>query len=113
MRKAYVLFFVGVFLLMVSLSFAQTPRDNADSRDDLAVIPSEGLTMFTNLGVTGVDIDGVPGYIQMISSRGQIFYLYIDDTNALRIASGATVGTAASPNTTDWNNAGEKVGLQD
>lgn len=114
MRKYCFLIVASIILLMVGLSFAQTPRRNAASDDgsNTEYRPSEGLTMFTNLGVTGLDVDGVPGYIEMISSSGKIFYLYIDDLDILRIASPSQVGLIASPNTTDWNNAGESIGRQ-
>ena len=111
MRKLLVIA-VSITLLMVGISVAQQPRDYADSRDNINVLPSEGLSVFTNVGVTGVDVDGVPGYIMMLSSSGKIFYLYIDSRGFLMIASGATVGTTASPNTTTWSNAGERVGSQ-
>jgi hypothetical protein len=69
MRKICVLLTISIFLLMVASSFAQIPRANRDVRDlaNQEWIPSEGLTMFTNIGTTGVDVDGVPSYIQMIS----------------------------------------------
>lgn len=112
MRK-YIALVLVLVVLMVSYALAQTPRDNADVRDLGNVYPkSEGLTTFTNVAVTGLDATGVPGYIEMISSSGRIFYLYVDDGGWLRIASPALVATSASPNVTDWNNLGDKVGSQ-
>jgi len=62
---------------MVSPSFAQGPRGGTSS---------EGKTSFTNIAVTGLNDDGttggydagIPGYIEMTSTKGDIYYLYID-----------------------------------
>lgn len=94
---------VLAFLFMVGFSLAQTPRDNTSS---------EGKTGFTNIAVTGLNVDGVPGYIEMTNSEGRVWYLYVDDTDRLRIASAPQVGSGASPQTTNWNNLGTVVGTQ-
>lgn len=104
-------------LLMIGTAFAQTPRNYVDVKDNFAAsevsnIPSEGLTIFTDIAVTGLNVEGVPGYISMTSSTGRLFYLYIDDANTLRIASPNQVATTASPNMIDWNNVGERIGGQ-
>jgi len=96
---------MSMVLLMVSFSLvlAQTPRQPTSS---------EGKTTFTNIAVVGLDVSGVPGYIEMVSSAGETYYLYIDDTGNLNVASAQTVGSGASPQTTDWNNYGTTVGEQ-
>lgn len=90
-------------VLMVGVAYAQTPRENTSS---------EGKTGFTNIAVTGLNVDGVPGYVEMTNSEGRVWYLYIDDTDRLRIASAPQVGSGASPQTTNWNNVGTLVGTQ-
>jgi len=97
---------LGMVLLIANLSFAQTPRGSNQVR-------SEGKSRYTNLAVTGLDVTGVPGYIELMSSSGRRGYLYLDDSFRLRLASDATVSnSAASPQTTDWSNAGIVVGEQ-
>lgn len=103
---------VVVALLMAPLCFAQTPRQPTSS---------EGKTTFTNIAVTGLNNDGsdglvdpgTPGYIEMISTTGRTFYLYIDAGDMLRMSSGVGVGFSASPATIGWaDGSGEIVGLQ-
>ena len=100
-KSLFVAVIVG--LLMTSFSFAQTPRDNTSS---------EGKTGLTNIAVTGLNVTGVPGYIELTSSAGRVFYLYIDGTDTVRIASAVQVGSGASPQSTNWNNVGDKIGSQ-
>ena len=95
-------------LLMVSFSFAQTPRQPTSS---------EAKTTFANIAVTGLDNDGTstienpgtPAYIEMTSSKGDVFYLYIDYDGILRIASESQVGYLASPATVSWGAAASGV----
>lgn len=104
MRKyAFVVVALSI-LLMAGISLAQVPRSDVPSTD--------GKTSFTNIAVRGVDVAGVPGYIEMYSTANTTFYLYIDDYGKLRIASDVAVGSGASPQTTDWNNVGTVVGGQ-
>ena len=92
---------ISIILLMVSPSFAQTPRNP---------LPSEGKSTFTNIAVVGLNKDGtsavvnpgVPGYIEMTSTAGDVFYIYIDNDGVLRIASDAAVGLGASHNIVSW-----------
>ncbi len=95
---------VSIILLMVSPSSAQNSRDGTSS---------EGKTTFTNIGVRGLNKDGtsaivdpgLPGYIEMTSTAGNVFYLYIDYDGILRIASDAVIGRGASPNIVSWGGA--------
>lgn len=113
MRKiCFTLFVLSVILLMVSHSFAQGPR---------GATSSEGKTGFTNIAVTGLADDGtdgfvdtgVPGYIEMTSTKGDIFYLFIDYDGVLRLASELAVGYNASPSIVGWtDSSGIVVGLQ-
>ena len=114
MKKYLALLIVFSMMLMVSLSFvlAQTPRDEDDTALGERLTPGEGKTSFTNLSVRGLNVDGVPGYIEMVSSAGRIYYLYFADDGTLKQASPSQVATTASPNVTDWNNAGVRIGGQ-
>ncbi|GAF67476.1 unnamed protein product, partial [marine sediment metagenome] len=72
--------------------------------------PSEGKTTFTNIAVVGLEKDGttiiatpgVPGYIEMTSCNGNVYYLYIDYEGYLCLASEEIVGHGASPAVLDW-----------
>ncbi len=104
---------ISIILLMVSPSFAQTPRQPTSS---------EGKSTFTNIAVVGLNKDGtsavanpgVPGYIEMTSTAGNVFYIYIDNDGVLRIASDVVIGLGASPNTVSWGGAASApaVGVQ-
>ncbi len=104
MKKFLAGFCVIAILLMVSLSFAQGPRDGTSS---------EGKTTFTNLAVTGLNKDGtngtsapgLPGYLEMTSSAGNVYYLYVDYNGSLKLASAITVGIGASPTIVGWADA--------
>jgi hypothetical protein len=81
---------------MVKFSYAQQPRESKSV--------SEGKTVFTNIAVVGLNDDGTspsanpgtPGYIEMVSSKGDTFYLYIDYNGKLKIASDIAVGCVGS-----------------
>lgn len=98
---------------MVGLSFAQTPRQPTSS---------EGKTSFTNIAVRGLNKDGtstitnpgVPGYIEMTSTAGNVYYLYVSHDGTLMLASEEIIGLGASPNTVSWGGAtsAEVVGRQ-
>lgn len=101
-----------MILLMVSFSLAQTPRQPTSS---------EGKATFTNIAVVGLNKDGtgaynnqgLPGYIEMTSTAGAVYYLYIGSDDNLRIASERMVGYLASPATVGWADAsGPIVGNQ-
>lgn len=113
MRKiCFSVFVLSTILLMVGLSFAQTPRQPTSS---------EGKSGFTNIAVRGLSKDGtdgtaqagIPGYIEMTSTKGDVFYLYIGYNGRLRIASELIVGLGASPAIVGWSDAsGPVVGEQ-
>ena len=103
---------ISVILLMVSPSIAQTPRQPTSS---------EGKSGFTNIAVRGLDKDGtsrhtqqgLPGYIEMTSTKGDVFYLYVGFDGKLRLASEVHVGYLASPSVVGWSDAsGVIVGNQ-
>ena len=104
---------LAISFMVVGVAFAQTPREYGDKDDgSMSPSPSEGLSVFTNLAATGVNVEGVPGYIALTGSNGDLWYLYVDDQGLLRIASPAVVATSASPNVVDWSNLGTRVGAQ-
>ena len=103
---------ISIILLMVSFSLAQTPREGKSS---------EGKTTFTNIAVVGLNKDGadasinpgLPGYIEMVSSAGSTYYLWIGYDGSLHIASEVIIGYAASPTTVSWRDgSGPRVGSQ-
>ena len=112
MRKRLALVSLAI-LLMVSFCFAQEPRQPTSSL---------GKTTVTNIAVVGINNDGddatinpgTPGYIEMTSCAGNVYYLYIDYDGLLRIASEEAVGHLASPATVSWGGAtsGVVVGIQ-
>lgn len=100
---------LSMILLMVGISFAEpVPRGG---------VPSAGKSGFTNIAVYGLDQDGtdgltdagVPGYIEMTSTKGDVFYLYVGSDEILRIASETQVGYLASPATVGWSDASGKI----
>ena len=111
MRKFCFLLVAGTILLMVTSSFAQYREGTT----------SEAKTSFTNIAVVGLDKDGtdatrnpgVPGYIEMTSTKGSVYYLFIDYDGTLRIASDIVIGQGASPSITAWtSSSGVVVGDQ-
>lgn len=103
---------MAIMLLIVNFSLAQEPRQPTSS---------EGKTTFTNIAVVGLNKDGssnpnnqgLPGYIQMTSTTGGVFYLYIGSDGKLRQASQIAVGYLASPSMVGWGDASAPlVGLQ-
>lgn len=105
MRKlCFSLLVICIVLLMVSFSFAYTPREGT---------PSEGKTTLTNLAVVGLENDGAdalaqygtPSYIEMTNTAGVVYYIYIGYDGELRMASEAAVGFLASPSTVGWSDA--------
>lgn len=96
---------LSMLLLIVNISFAEpVPRYNTSS---------VGKTGHTNIAVVGLNQDGtdgladtgIPGYIEMTSCKGDVYYLYIGYDGALRIASESAVGYGASPAIVGWADA--------
>lgn len=106
MRKFKSFILVVTLLFMAGIVYAQQPRSGGQHGE------SEGKTSVTAIAVTGLDISGVPGYVEFINGAGNVYYLYVDLTGDLKLASAAQVMTGASPQTTDWTNQGTVVGSQ-
>lgn len=113
MRKiCFSLVVLSMILLMVSLSFAQGSR---------GATKSEGKTSFTDIAVVGLARDGtdglvdtgVPGYIEMTNTAGNVYYFYVGYDGKLRISTEVVVGWLASPAIVGWSDAsGTIVGAQ-
>ena len=109
MRKfCFSVLVVSIILLMVSFSFAQTPREGKSS---------EGKSTFTNIAVVGLDKNGtnavtnpgLPGYIEMANTAGNTYYVFIGHDGKLRMASDVAMGRDASPNLVSWADASSVV----
>jgi len=97
MNVRHSIFFVVLItlLMVVPLCYAGTRNS----------ISSEGKTTFTNIAATGLDVSGVPAYIELQDGSGNYFYLWIGTDGDLRIASDVAVGTGASPATSSWSDS--------
>ena len=108
MKKNWLLVLTAILLVAV-ISYAQSPRQPTTA---------EGKTTYTNLAVTGLDVTGVPSYIefQATDSLGTMskWYLYVNGMNGnLMIASSVTVGTTTAegaPKVTTWFNGAVIIG---
>jgi len=122
-KKVIAALIVAVTFSLTYFCYAQSARNPERNL--------EGKTNFTSIGLTGLDSQGNPGYIEMKDSgAGQTghntaegsfgdikttWYLWIDNTGDLMIASYGTLSPYASFPTGDWqrmNNLGTVVGTQ-
>jgi hypothetical protein len=111
MRK--IAMFLVALLLVSTLAYAQVARNSETTTD-----PAKSNV--SNIGVTGLDVTGNPGYVELYStnSGGTVYqwYLWVDTTGDLRIASRTTMETMASFPSGDWRlpnfNVGTVVGSQ-
>jgi hypothetical protein len=82
--------------------------------------PSAAKSVLGNLQLTGINQQGIPGYLEFNDNTGGAtadpasFYLWVGSDGKLRISSGVAVGTGASPSTiSPWKlTSGTVVGLQ-
>lgn len=112
MKKLAILF---AFMLIPNLCFAQVPR-NASG---VTVSGNAGLTNVAQLGVTGLDVTGNPGYIILsgaVTQPGNYvsqYYLWVDRTGDLCMASHPEItNDSNAPNGTWANVVCTKVGGQ-
>lgn len=108
--------FCLVFLLLATLCYAQTSRLVTTSGGSF-----DSKTNYTYLSVGGSDVAGNPGYLELIGQDLDdgliLYYLWVDDTGDLNIASKVTLDAFTSFPTGDWtggamNSAGTVVGSQ-
>lgn len=107
MKKALVVFMALAFA--ASIAYAQGARNPA--------YLTEGKTNVTSIGVQGLNTAGNPGYIELYSVTNQgaqsnpatssddplnTWYLWIDTTGDLCMASYTTISAFASFPTGDW-----------
>jgi hypothetical protein len=98
--------------LIATLCYAQGARN--------ATHDIEGKTNFTFLGLTGYNNTGNPGFIEMMGPTSDgvevLYYLWVDTTGDLRIASYSVISAYASFPTGDWRlpnmNIGTVIGGQ-
>lgn len=93
-------------LLVSSFCFAQVPRESSVA----TIVPT--ATFYTNIGATGLDAVGNPGFLILSgaasnpdSTRGETqinYFLWVDSTGDLRIASYSDIHSVASFPTGDW-----------
>lgn len=118
MRRALLAVFIA--LAFASACFAQGARNTP--------YVHEGKSVFQSIGVHGLNTDGNPGFIEMRSVRhsgaaveadkdgAQTYYLWIDTTGDLCMASYTTISAFSSFTTGDWttgmDEACTKVGGQ-
>jgi len=86
----------SILLLVTTLCYAQGARNPAYNY--------EGKTNFVNASVQGLDTTGNPGYIGLVSTNGDEYYLWVDTDGDLRIASNPTMEAYASFPTGSWDN---------
>ena len=99
-----------ILLLVTTYCFAQSARNPAYNDN---VLP--GVTYFTNVGVSGLDVTNNPGYILMrgvgIDAAGSgvandsntNWFLWIDEENDLCMASYTTISAFASFPRSTWD----------
>jgi len=115
MRKTIIA--ILVLFALSSLSYAQSARNPIDN--------DPGKTVLGNVGAQGLDVTGNPGYLELIGYDGDSdatngtaiqYYLWVDRTGDLRIASRVTMETKSSFPSGDWRlpnfNIGTIVGTQ-
>ena len=107
---------IVAFMLMASVVSAQVPRNPTYN--------NEGKSNFANVGITGLDVAGNPGYIELNGYDGNgnavPYYLWVSHrTNGvgiLMMASYASISVHASFPTGDWRRpnfgGGQVVGDQ-
>ena len=110
---------IGVLLvlaLIATVCYAQVARNSSTTGSDY-----DSKTNFTNIGVQGLDVAGNPGYIEIAgvdvnTGAAVLYYLWVDNTGDLKIASATTMTAMSSFPTGDWRlpnfTAGTVVGSQ-
>ena len=94
-----------LLLLVATFSFAQVRNP---------VYNYEGKSNFADVSVTGLDVTGNPGYIEMVDTEGTEWYMYINSGVVYIISDVTTAGSGfTSFPTGSWTTfLGTKVGGQ-
>jgi hypothetical protein len=118
MKKTWLFVSVACLALLIS-SFAVAASTDKGSVPREPTVQFDGETNFTNIAVTGKNVDGVPGYIKFYSLASNNttvvpWYVWVDSTGDLRITSNATMITYTSfPDVAAWSTSmGSVVGSQ-
>ena len=106
MRK--VLSLVVAFMLVSSLSYAQSTRNPANN--------DPAKSVFGNVATTGLDVAGNASYIELVSTDANgsnpiRYYVWVDSSGDLKIASRVTMETLASFPSGDWRRSNEGGGF--
>lgn len=101
-----------LLVLSVGVSYAQVPRNPGDIGDNAGTQLRDGsVSSYTNVSSLGLNITGNPGYIALSGSDqgGDIFlyYLWVDETGDLLLASTSVLDNFSSFPTGDWRNLTE------
>ncbi len=103
---------VLALVLVPSLGYTQAANNASDQTISYTV------TNFANVGVTGLAVAGNPGYLVMRGVRDDTaiisdYYLWVDETGDLCMASYSTINTISGFPNGDWENVScTKVGSQ-
>ena len=92
-----------IALLITSIVYAQPAREVTYSTD-------EGKTNYTSVGLVGLNRTGNPGYLELRATENdsnttvaaQTFYLWVDSTGDLCLASRVTISAYSSFPTGSW-----------
>lgn len=92
-----------VLLLMPAIAYAQVARNSARVSSEFG-----SKTNFSSVGVQGLDTAGNPGYVELISASttsGTVYsyYLWVDETGDLCVASHTQTSAYASFPTGNWS----------
>ncbi len=100
---------LGIVLMMLIIAtycYAQAARNPARN--------IEGKTNFASIGVEGLAVTGNPGFIEFVThdtNDNEVqYYLWVDETGDLRIASYSELSAYASFPTGDWDITNMPVG---
>lgn len=101
--KKGIVFLIAFSLLITPLAYAQGARNASDQTI------THSRTNYTNIGATGLDTAGNPGYLVMTGatmaseSYRPEWYLWVDRDNDLCMASHRTISTYSSFPSGDWS----------
>lgn len=96
LRKSFLAVVIVVFT--ASYCFAQAAREAS-----FTTVTNPGVTNLTNLSVYGLDVQYNPGYVALVGADGASYFLWVDNSSRLRIASYAAISAYSSYPTGNWS----------
>lgn len=112
---------LGITLILCLVStfcYAQVPRGSDSSQTGAGTAgftSDQGISTFTNIAVTGLDATSNPSYVVFFApdeiGNMAAYYLYVDDTGDLRLASQPDLDAFASFPTGNWRTNNMSVGV--